>query len=82
MRTKIDIGQRITGSVEVLRGLAKDDVVVIAGQPKIRDGVPVKIATLDGRKDDMAATTPAAAATAPATPSSSAVASPNTPKKL
>ncbi len=82
LRTKIDIGQRITGSVEVLRGLAKDDVVVIAGQPKIRDGVPVKIATLDGRKDDMAATTPAAAATAPATPSSSAVASPNTPKKL
>lgn len=82
LRTKIDIGQRITGSVEVLRGLAKDDVVVIAGQPKIRDGVPVKIATLDGRKDDMAATTPAAAATAPATPSSSAIASPNTPKKL
>lgn len=82
LRTKIDIGQRITGSVEVLRGLAKDDVVVIAGQPKIRDGVPVKIATLDGRRDDMAATTPAAAATAPATPSSSAIASPNTPKKL
>ncbi len=48
LRTRIDIGQRITGSVEVTRGLAKDDVVVTAGQPKIRDGVTVKIATLDG----------------------------------
>ncbi len=48
LRTKIDIGQRITGSVEVVRGLSKGDVVVTAGQPKIRDGVTVKIATLDG----------------------------------
>lgn len=48
LRTRIDIGQRVTGSVEVTRGLAKDDVVVTAGQPKIRDGGTVKIATLDG----------------------------------
>ena len=48
LRTKIDIGQRITGSVEVVRGLSKDDVVVTAGQAKIRDGVTVKMATLDG----------------------------------
>ncbi len=48
LRTKIEIGQRITGSVEVIRGLSKDDVVVTAGQPKIRDGGTVKIATLDG----------------------------------
>jgi membrane fusion protein, multidrug efflux system len=48
-RTKIEIGQRITGSVEVLKGLVKDDAVVTAGQPKIRDGAAVRLATLDGK---------------------------------
>ena len=63
-RTKIDIGQRVTGSVEVLKGLAKDDTVVTAGQPKIRDGAPVRLASLDGKP--IAAAPPAAAITPPA----------------
>ncbi len=47
LRTKIEIGSRSAGSVEVVRGLTNSDVVVIAGQPKLRDGGPVKIATMN-----------------------------------
>ena len=42
-RTKIEIGQRREGGVEVRRGLEKTDQVVTAGQGKIRDGVAVNI---------------------------------------
>jgi membrane fusion protein, multidrug efflux system len=43
-RVKVEIGQRREGVVEILRGVAKDDVVVTAGQLKIRDGAAVKVA--------------------------------------
>jgi membrane fusion protein, multidrug efflux system len=43
-RQKIDIGQRREGRVEVLSGLAPEDVVVTAGVIKLREGVPVTIA--------------------------------------
>ncbi len=42
-RVKIDIGQRRAGRVEVLQGLKSDDMVVTAGQLKLRDGAPVKV---------------------------------------
>ena len=45
-RVKVDIGQRREGKVEVLKGLGPSDVVVTAGQLKLRDGVPVTIANL------------------------------------
>ncbi|MBL8518883.1 MAG: efflux RND transporter periplasmic adaptor subunit [Betaproteobacteria bacterium] len=41
-RAKIDIGQRRQALVEVVRGLAKDEVVVTAGHQKIREGSVVK----------------------------------------
>lgn len=44
VRTKIDIGLRREGRVEVVRGLTQADVVVTDGQLKIRDGMPVLIA--------------------------------------
>ena len=44
MRQKIDIGQRREGKVEVMAGLAPEDVVVTAGVIKLREGVPVTIA--------------------------------------
>ncbi len=47
LRTKIEIGTRFAGSVEIARGLANNDVVVTAGQPKLRDGGPVKISTMN-----------------------------------
>lgn len=42
-QTKVLTGIRRDGSVEILDGLAADDVVVTAGQLKIRDGAPVKV---------------------------------------
>jgi membrane fusion protein (multidrug efflux system) len=43
-RQKVDIGLRRDAKVEIVGGLAAGDVVVTAGQPKIRDGAPVKVA--------------------------------------
>ncbi len=43
-RTKVNIGQRRDGKTEVVNGLQDGDVVVTAGQLKLRDGVPVQIA--------------------------------------
>ena len=47
-RVKVEIGQRRDAKVEILRGLAPDDVVVTAGQLKLRDGVAVTIANGPG----------------------------------
>ena len=41
-RVKVDIGQRREGRVEVLKGLDAGEIVVTAGQLKIRDGTVVK----------------------------------------
>ncbi|MEO8101559.1 MAG: efflux RND transporter periplasmic adaptor subunit [Betaproteobacteria bacterium] len=43
-RFKVEIGQRRGGQVEILQGLAAGEVVVTAGQLKLRDGSQVKIA--------------------------------------
>jgi len=42
-RVKIQIGARRGAKVEVLEGLKAGDLVVTAGQLKIRDGAPVKV---------------------------------------
>ncbi len=47
-RVKIEIGQRGDGKVEIVQGLAAGDLVVTAGQLKLRDGVPVVIARPNG----------------------------------
>ena len=41
--TRVVLGQRRAGQVEIVEGLEPDDVVVTAGQLKIRDGAPVKL---------------------------------------
>jgi membrane fusion protein, multidrug efflux system len=65
VRTKVDVGQRRDAKVEILSGLAKDDVVVTAGQLKLRDGAPVNIAAAAApAKDGTAGTLPAPAAAA------------------
>jgi membrane fusion protein, multidrug efflux system len=43
-RAKVEIGQRRDAKVEILKGLGPDDVVVTAGQLKLREGMPVTIA--------------------------------------
>ncbi|MFN0040847.1 MAG: efflux RND transporter periplasmic adaptor subunit [Burkholderiales bacterium] len=41
--TRIDIGVRRPGEVEVLSGLASGDTVITEGQMKLRDGAPVTV---------------------------------------
>ncbi len=41
--TKVDIGTRRPGEVEIAKGLAAGDVVVTDGQMKIKDGAPVMV---------------------------------------
>jgi len=47
-RVKIETGARRDGKVEILGGLNKNDVVVTAGQLKLRDGTLVQVATGSG----------------------------------
>lgn len=41
--TRVKLGERRRGEVEIIEGLAADDTVVTAGLLKIRDGMPVMI---------------------------------------
>ena len=41
--TKVEIGNRQPGSVEILKGLGANDMVVTDGQIKLRDGAPVAV---------------------------------------
>jgi membrane fusion protein (multidrug efflux system) len=62
IRTKVDVGQRRDSRVEVLAGVTLDDVIVTAGQLKLRDGASVKVAGADAPKGPAtAAAQPAAA---------------------
>lgn len=59
--TKIEIGNRQPGEVEVMSGLAPNDIVVTEGQIKLRDGAPVMV-----MPEPAAAAAPPPAATPPA----------------
>jgi len=48
VRVKVEIGQRRDSKVEVLKGLAANDVVVTAGQLKLREGMSVTILNGNG----------------------------------
>ena len=70
-RARVEIGQRGDGKVEIRQGVGPDDVVVVAGQLKLRDGVPVttaRAATAGG--DQRAAPEASAKAGAPVPPAS------------
>ena len=54
MRVKVVIGQRRDTKVEVLKGLSVNDIVVTAGQLKLRDGMPVTITNPNGPASAMA----------------------------
>src|SRR5205814_4026605 len=60
VRSKVEVGQRRDSMVEMLNGVTKDDVVVTAGQLKIRDGAMVTFAGNDAAKGAATAATPAA----------------------
>ncbi len=44
LRVKVETGQRRDSRVEIVSGVDKEAVIVTAGQAKLRDGTPVKIA--------------------------------------
>ena len=58
VRTKVDVGQRRDAKVEVLNGVTRDDMVVTAGQLKLRDGVGVTFAGPNATKSAATAATP------------------------
>lgn len=43
VQTRVETGRRMDGKVEIRTGLARDDVVVTAGQMKLRDGATVMV---------------------------------------
>ncbi len=45
-RTKVELGQRRDGRVEVVKGIAAGETIVTAGQLKLRDGTPVTLAAV------------------------------------
>jgi membrane fusion protein (multidrug efflux system) len=66
--TKVQLGIRRPGEVEVLEGLAENDIVMTDGQMKMKDGAPVMVL-------------PRAPATAAAPAAGAAPAAPAQPKK-
>lgn len=50
VRVKVETGQRRDGKVEILSGLTKGDVIVTAGQLKLREGSAVRVAGAEGGK--------------------------------
>ena len=60
--TKVAIGNRAPGSVEILKGLAANDIVITDGQMKLKDGAPVSVIPLPPSLP------PAAPGAAPAAP--------------
>ncbi|MBL8311640.1 MAG: efflux RND transporter periplasmic adaptor subunit [Burkholderiales bacterium] len=48
LRTKVDVGQRREGKVEILEGVAASDTIVVAGWQRLRDGAPVRPAGAGG----------------------------------
>jgi len=59
VRARIETGQRRDGKVEVINGLKPGDVVVTAGQLKIRDGSPVSVIGTVAPKDAAGQAAPA-----------------------
>jgi membrane fusion protein, multidrug efflux system len=47
LRVKVDIGQRADTNVEIIRGISATDIVITAGQLKVRDGGTVKVASAE-----------------------------------
>ena len=48
MRTKVEVGQRREGKVEIVDGVSGSDTIVIAGWQRLRDGSTVRAAVVPG----------------------------------
>jgi membrane fusion protein (multidrug efflux system) len=70
-RVEVKVGQRLSGQVEILNGVALGDSVVVAGQQRVqRDGTSVRVM-------EMAAGAAAAAVSVPVAPAASAAPKPS-----
>ena len=63
MRTKVEVGQRRDGKVEIVEGVSGNDTIVIAGWQRLRDGAAVRAASASGGGAAPAGAAPAAQAT-------------------
>lgn len=61
-RVKVETGQRRDGKVEIVTGVGRGDVVVTAGQGRLRDGAQVRIAGPQAGKVAPAVSTPSPSA--------------------
>jgi membrane fusion protein (multidrug efflux system) len=50
-RTQVSLGSRLAGSVEIRRGIAAGDHIVVRGLQKVRDGEPVRPTGVETDKD-------------------------------
>ena len=64
MRTKVEVGQRRDGKVEIVEGVSGNDTIVIAGWQRLRDGAAVRAASAGGGGAAPATAAPAGAAPA------------------
>lgn len=55
MRTKVEVGQRRDGKVEIIDGVSGSDTIVVAGWQRLRDGVAVRAASGGGGAAPVAA---------------------------
>lgn len=62
VRVKVETGQRRDGKVEIVNGLTKGEVIVTAGQVKLREGTAVRTAGEEGGKSRPAKAPPDKAA--------------------
>jgi membrane fusion protein, multidrug efflux system len=51
VRAKVEVGQRRDGKAEIVSGVTVGEIVVTAGQQRLRDGVPVVLRTPPGLRD-------------------------------
>ncbi len=58
VQTAVQTGERSAGTVEIVQGLHAGDVVVTAGQTKLRDGAPVRPVTIGSDTNPPPAGTP------------------------
>jgi membrane fusion protein (multidrug efflux system) len=65
VRVKVETGQRRDGKLEVISGLAPGDLIVTAGQLKIRDGSPVSVVARQDDKSGSAAPPPPVSSAGP-----------------
>lgn len=68
VQTPVRLGERSRGEVEIVEGLAAGDIVVTAGQIRLRDGAPVRVVPAGGPGGPPAGQAPGQPRPAGATP--------------